>query len=269
MQRAWTGKSCPRMPGFSLLVIPLALALLPFGGGEAWAAEKLNSCIECHGDPDFLVRATKLYDYFQEWSNSIHRQEDVSCEDCHGGNPEVSDKQGAHGTEVSGGQNPGSSVNFENIPATCGECHDAIYDGYRQSDHFDHLVEKKQDKQGPNCVTCHGSINSTVLNTNSVEKECQRCHNEETENHPDIPAEASEILNRFLSIHRYYRYIGIRGDPATTRGFFAAMDERIRELSVLWHTFDLPKIKKETRFILDLLRAKRAEIRARQRSKSP
>jgi nitrate/TMAO reductase-like tetraheme cytochrome c subunit len=265
----------------------LAFALLLFAGGESSAvadaaavaetsavaeappAEAPNFCVECHSNPDYLVTAKKLYDYFQEWEISVHRQDGVSCEDCHGGNSEVRDKQGAHGAEVSGGLTVGSAVSFANIPSTCGNCHDDIYEGFRKSNHFAHLVKKKQEKQGPNCVTCHGSINATVLNVNTVMKACQRCHNEETQNHPELPAKANDILNRFLSINRYYRYIGIRGDPDDTQAFFAVMDERIRDLSVLWHTFDLPAIDKETRFVLGLLKAKRAEVRKLPHTEKP
>jgi nitrate/TMAO reductase-like tetraheme cytochrome c subunit len=254
-------------------VTSLALSLLPFAeafaGGDESATDAPDSCVECHSNPDFLVTAKKLYDYYQEWDLSIHRQEDVSCEDCHGGNSEVLDKKGAHGTEVSGGLTAGNAVSFENIPSTCGGCHDDIYEGFRKSNHIGHIVKKKQEKQGPNCVTCHGSMNTVVLNVNTVKETCQRCHNEETENHPEIPDKASDILNRFLSIQRYYRYIGIRGDPAETQAFFAVMDERVRDLSVLWHTFDLPKIDKETRFVLGLLKTKRAEVRNQKRAESP
>ncbi len=232
-------------------------------------ADTPNFCVECHGNPDFLVTAKKLYEYFQEWEFSVNRQDGVSCEDCHGGNSEARDKKRAHGTEVSGGLTAGSAVSFENIPSTCGECHDDIYEGFRKSNHFAHLLKKKQEKQGPNCVTCHGSINATVLNVSTVTTACQRCHNEETQNHPELPATASDLLNRFLSINRYYRYIGIRGDPVDTQAFFAVMDERIRDLSVLWHTFDLPTIDKETRFVLGLLKAKRAEVRKLQQTEQP
>jgi hypothetical protein len=38
---------------------------------------------------------------------------------------------------------------------------------------------------------------------------------------------------------------------------------------VLWHTFDLPKIDKETRFVLDLLKTKRAEVRDQKRAENP
>ena len=269
MQSVSTGKRAHRTPGRSLLVAALSLALLAFTVGETSAADEKNSCVECHSNPDFLVTAKKLHDYFQEWEKSIHSQEGVTCEDCHGGNSEATDKKKAHGTEVSGSLTAGSAVSFKNVPATCGECHGEIYEGYRQSDHADHLRDKKQEKQGPNCVTCHGSINVKVLSMGTVKRTCQQCHNEETENHPNIPAEASDLLNRLLSIQRYYRYIGSRGDPAEIRAFFAVMDERISDLSVLWHTFDVPKIDKETRFVLDLLKTKRAEIRQRQKAEQP
>jgi nitrate/TMAO reductase-like tetraheme cytochrome c subunit len=273
MQRTWTGKRAPRSRGPALLVFLSALTLLPFAEafaeGENSANGARDSCVECHSNPDFFVTAKKLYDYYQEWDVSVHRQEDVSCEDCHGGNSRIRDKKGAHGTDVSGGLTAGSPVSFENIPSTCGVCHDDIYEGFRKSNHFPHLVEKKQERQGPNCVTCHGSINATVLNVNTVKKTCLRCHNDETENHPEIPDKASDALNLFLSIQRYYRYIGIRGEPADTQTFFAVMDKRVRDLSVLWHTFDLPKIDTETRLVLGQLKAKRAEVRDLGRAENP
>jgi hypothetical protein len=269
MQPVSTGKHTPRKRGGSWSAVALALFLLPFAGASPSAADTKNTCVECHSNPDFLVTANKLYDYFQEWEKSIHSQEDVTCDDCHGGNPEAADKKAAHGVEVAGGLTAGSAVSFENIPATCGECHVDIYEGYRESDHADHLREKKQEKQGPNCVTCHGSINVTVLNMGTVKKTCEQCHNAETGNHPDLPAQASDILNRLLAIQRYYRFVGRRGDPEEVRAFFGVMDQRISDLSVIWHTFDLPKIDKETRFVLDLLKTKRAEIRAREKSAKP
>jgi len=270
MRREWIGQRGHRTRTPSVLVSAATLFLLPFASGAAAvAAESKNSCIECHSNPDFLVTAKKLYDYYQDWEISVHHHEDVSCEDCHGGNPDASDKKGAHGTEVSGGLTTGSAVSFERVPSTCGTCHEDIYNGYRQSDHYDHLVDKKQEKQGPNCVTCHGSMNATVLNVSNVKEACQQCHNEKTQNHPDIPDTASDILNRFLSIKRFYRYIGIKGDPSETTAFFAVMDPRIHDLSVLWHTFDLPKIDKETRFVLDLLKTKREEVRKQQHSTQP
>jgi nitrate/TMAO reductase-like tetraheme cytochrome c subunit len=241
-------------------------ALLVVGEGVGSADESAkDSCVECHSNADFLVTHKKLHDYYQLWKESTHALEGVSCADCHGGDPEVSDKKAAHGGDVGGEDGAGSAVNFRNLPETCGTCHDEISEGFRESDHFDHLVRKKQDKQGPSCVTCHGSLNVEVLNVNTVEEACARCHSEEKDNHPDIPEKAEVILNRFLSIHRYYRYISKRGDPAETQIFFKKIDADVQELSVLWHTFDLPKIEEKTAEVLDRLKAKRVELREREK----
>jgi hypothetical protein len=120
-----------------------------------------------------------------------------------------------------------------------------------------------QEEQGPNCVTCHGSINSTVLNVNTVQEACARCHNDESENHPEIPEQAKTVLNKFLSIHRFYRYITVKGDPNETKEFFQNIGDRVYKLSVNWHTFDLDTAEEATGTLLDLLKKKRDEVRKR------
>lgn len=249
------GRRCPR----AAAIAALGLAVLaPAGMARAQTGD---SCVDCHRDPGFLVTNKKLYDYFQQWQGSIHRQEGVTCDECHGGRPDAPDKETAHAGGV-GASDPTSGVYFKNVVDTCGTCHEDILDGFRTSNHFEH-IEKKDDKQGPTCVTCHGSINVEVLNVNSVEAACARCHNEESDNHPDVPAKARDVLNRFLSIHRFYRYIGIHAAPGEARAFFAQFDPRLEALSVTWHTFDLERIESETAQALDVLKAKRAELRHR------
>jgi hypothetical protein len=245
-------------------VLPPAAALLP--SSAASAAEGGDSCVSCHGDPDFLVTNRKLYDYFQEWNASVHKQEEVSCSDCHGGNPEVADKDGAHGGKLAGAEAT-SAVNFRNIARTCGECHGEMYEAFRQSEHFEHLLGKKEEQKGPNCVTCHGSINVEALSVVIVTKACARCHNDETENQPEIPAKAEALLNSFLSIHRFYRYIGVKGDPADSREFFETVDPRIYDLAVNWHTFDLEKIEEKTDWVLLVIKVKRDAVRAEMRAR--
>lgn len=240
--------------------LSLLLALLVQVG--AVSAEE-NSCENCHRNPDFLVTNKKLYDYYQEWSASVHRHEGVTCDDCHGGNPEASDEREAHGDGVAA-SNPASGVYYRNIPETCGTCHDEVLDGFLTSKHFAHLEKKEGDEQGPTCVTCHGSINSEVLDVTSVATACERCHNEQHANHPEIPEKARAILNRFLSIQRFYRYIAIRAEPSEARKFFEEIDPRRRQLAVTWHTFDLEKIDEGSAELLDQLKAKREQIRRRR-----
>ena len=231
----------------------------------AAAAEQDNTCEHCHQNPDFLVTNRKLHKYYQEWSGSVHRQEDVTCDDCHGGDATSADKSASHGEGVSA-SDPSSGIYYKNVVDTCGTCHEEILDGFRESDHFEQVEKKKEeDQQGPTCVTCHGSINSEILNVNSVADACARCHNAETDNHPDNPETAKAVLNRFLSIHRFYRYIAIRAEPEESRTFFQKLDPKLQQLSKTWHTFDLDEIDKETRAVLRTLTEKRDEIRARRK----
>jgi nitrate/TMAO reductase-like tetraheme cytochrome c subunit len=245
------------------LLLAGGAALLVAVGAPAHAEETRDSCVDCHSDPGFLVTNKKLYDYFQQWEVSIHSQEGVTCDECHGGRPDRAEKEAAHAEGV-GASDPLSGIHYTNVADTCGQCHDGILEGFRTSEHFAH-IEKKDDKQGPTCVTCHGSINVEVLNVNSVEAACERCHNEDSDNHPEMPARARDVLNRFLSINRFYRYIAIHAQPEEARTFFEAFDRRLDELSATWHTFDVERAEAETAEALGVLKEKRAELRRRRR----
>jgi len=261
----------------TLRVLGWTIACLAAGGvapaagmaAEAAAPKKaaVESCIACHRDPDFLVTNRKLYNYYRDWERSIHHEEGVTCSDCHGGDPDAASREAAH-EGMLGESNAKSSVNFANVPDTCGTCHDEVEAAYRTSKHFEHLVKHAEkgdgeSQQGPSCITCHNSMNTLTLDVTTVEATCSECHNDETGNHPDIPDQARVALNRFLSIDRFHRYVAVRLDPKEARGYLATIDARREELSVLWHTFDLERIEAATRGILDDLRTKRDEIRAR------
>ncbi len=253
MSHPWSGRRAPKL---SLIV---AVVCLPsFAAASAPKSE--GSCLVCHSAPDFLVTNKKLYDYYQEWSRSIHKREEVTCSDCHGGNPDVADKAGAHGGELGGGE-ASSAVNFQNIPRTCGQCHDQIYDAYRESKHFEHLVENQEEQQGPNCVTCHGSINVEVLNVETVSDSCARCHNEETEIQSEVPDRAERVLHGVVFVDRFYRYVAMEESATGSREFFNQVDRKIDRLSVVWHTFDLDDLEEKTRTIFELLSEKHRKLR--------
>jgi len=249
--------------GRAALLLLVPALLLCFPGQPAAAPPAKDSCADCHADPEFLVTNKKLYDYFQDWSDSVHRQEGVTCDDCHGGDPTTSDKKKSHGKGVSEAD-PDSGIYYANVPETCGGCHDEILEGYVESHHSEHLEAEEEEQQGPSCVTCHGSIDVGVLDVNSVEEACARCHNQENDNHPENPEKAREILSRLHSIHRFYRYVTIRTEPKEASEFFREIDERLRKLAITWHTFDLEKIEVETADILARMKAKRDEVRQRK-----
>jgi hypothetical protein len=246
------------------LAAVLGAPSVPSGGRADGASEppprELESCVRCHSDPDFLVTHPKLYEYYRDWERSIHGQEEVTCFDCHGGDPEVSDARAAH-AEFAGEKKSGSAVGFSSVHETCGDCHDEILEAYRESEHYAKLKQKKGKRHGPTCVTCHRSMNTQTLDVTTVEAACARCHNEETKIAPEVPQEARATLNKFLSIDRFHRYVAARMDPAQSGLFFRQIDGRVASLSVLWHTFDLERIEGETQAVLEVMRRKRDEIR--------
>lgn len=260
--------------GFALRAgcVAIAMAALCLVTLPAWGATpkkaSANSCVDCHSDPNFLVQNKKLYEYFRNWRSSVHGQENVTCVDCHGGNPKAAGKEAAHGGQAMSAANPSSPISYQNVPQTCANCHKDIYESYRQSEHFKHLQDNPDAKQGPNCVTCHGSVSIAVLNVGTVRQACERCHNKETGNYPEIPEQAEDILSRFLSINRFYRYIATQGDPQEVRAIFKTLDPRIKQLNAHWHTFDLDKVGKETREVVDLLKDQREKISKQRQSRN-
>jgi formate-dependent nitrite reductase cytochrome c552 subunit len=204
-----------------------------------------------------MVTNKKLYDYFQLWRASTHGQEDVNCVDCHGGNAKLTDKGSAHASMPGGGM---GAVSFRNIPKTCGSCHSDLYNAYTKSKHFKHLVKKQEEDQGPNCVTCHGSLNAKALNVNTVRNTCIKCHNAKTNNHPDIPLKAEGLLNDLNTIRAYNRFNSIRGDAATVAEAKKNLDPRVRSLAQTWHSFDLAKIEGEMAAVLKMAKEKRDSL---------
>lgn len=257
-----------------LLVLPLltltfgvGVPAFAAGSGAKKAPTKVqvmaqqSSCIRCHSQQRFLVTHPRLYHYFLNWKDSIHAQEGVSCVDCHGGNPQANDMRHAHAGRTKGHRSVMSAVNYKNIPATCAKCHSEVADSFRKSAHYRHLVAKGQARQGPNCVTCHGAMNTSVLNVNDVKAACARCHNRRTKNHPEIPGKAETILGEFLSVHRYTRYIAIKSKPEDLKATFQVVDKMVHDLDAEWHTFDLGAVEVKTQKLLRFLKEQRQEIR--------
>lgn len=215
-----------------------SLVALPF---KVSADDKISSCVDCHSSSKFLVENKKLYDYYQNWVRSVHFREGVECQDCHGGNPKKAKKNEAHGSRMSKGvSDPKSYINAKNIPNTCKRCHEDIYNAYLTSSHFKELQESGD---GPNCVTCHGSLNVTVLKVNTVKATCEKCHNEKMDNSPEIPGQAEALLERYLVDRRLYRWV-VAHDPSTSKESTKNdLGKRINKLATLWHTFDLDEIR--------------------------
>jgi hypothetical protein len=118
-------------------------------------------CIECHSKmPEKFSQPVKL------WRDSIHAENGISCNGCHGGDP----KDAANAMSPARGflGAPKEAA----IPAFCGRCHVGVMKDYLASAHGRML-----GKGGPTCVTCHGNHQVVKASLGLInEKDCSRCH---------------------------------------------------------------------------------------------
>ncbi|MGC8492278.1 MAG: hypothetical protein ACP5SH_11125 [Syntrophobacteraceae bacterium] len=154
---------------------------------RAAAPVKGNSCVQCHSKlPLSSFYGVKSH----SWVGSVHEQHGVTCNECHGGNPEAQTKEPAH-TGLLPSSNPQSPVYFKNIPATCGKCHGAEFYNFSRSLHYKIL---ESTGKGPTCVTCHGSMVTRVLTPGQLVDVCARCHNQRMAIAPYVPQKAMAVL---------------------------------------------------------------------------
>jgi len=145
-----------------IMTFSLVLTLLMVQSGMSAAAGAVEIvCIECHSKlPGKYGEPVKL------WRGSIHDENGIDCDSCHGGDPKdaVNAMKPARGFL-------GAPKEMD-IPAFCGRCHVGVLKDYLTS-----LHGKALGKGGPTCVTCHGNhkvVKATLELIN--EKSCSRCH---------------------------------------------------------------------------------------------
>lgn len=151
------------------------------------SAQKKSSCIECHSkleDPRMSAPAT-LFD------NDIHHARGLSCNDCHGGDPNADTKEGAKDPKKGYLGKPKTL----DIPAYCGKCHSdaSLMKKFNPSLRVDQESEyytsvhgkllKRGESRVATCISCHSvhgirAINdplSSVYAANVAET-CSKCH---------------------------------------------------------------------------------------------
>ncbi len=162
------------------LVIILALFTLS-------AAQKKSSCIECHAKLDDKRLSTPG----TAFDNDIHRARGLSCNDCHGGDPNSDTKEGAKDPRKGYLGKPKT----QDIPAYCGKCHsDAnLMKRFNPSLRVDQEREyytsvhglklKSGETRAATCISCHSVHGiravkdplSSVYPSNVAET-CSKCH---------------------------------------------------------------------------------------------
>ena len=209
-----------------------------------------NSCVHCHSR---LPVSSFVGAKSHGWTGSIHEKRGITCDKCHGGDPHAPGQQEAH-AGVLGSSRPGSPVYFKNIPSTCGKCHGAEFYKFTQSRHYKIL---QSAGKGPECVTCHGSMVTSILTPNTVAAVCEQCHNERMGTFPYVPQKAKAILlllteSSALLDADAKLYHAAEG----TEQARALRDARssLHSARLNWHKFDLDAIIADLQAVYDSLK---------------
>jgi predicted CXXCH cytochrome family protein len=150
-------------------------------------AQKKSSCIECHAklDDPRLSAPAKLFD------NDIHHARGLSCNDCHGGDPNADTKEGAKDPRKGFLGKPKTA----DIPAYCGKCHSdaSLMKRFNPSLRVDQEREyytsvhgkllKTGETRVATCISCHSvhgirAISDPLSSVypSNVAETCAKCH---------------------------------------------------------------------------------------------
>jgi hypothetical protein len=226
------------------------------GHAERGDQPPVNQCVACH---EGLPAATAGGHSFLDWRQSPHGQGGATCDKCHGGDPTQTDQQLAHGGVYSS-REPRSTVYYTNIPATCGSCHTRELGFFKQSRHYAQL---ESSGRGPNCVTCHGSMATRVLEAKEMEETCSACHNALRGPSPAAPIAARYLLELMQEVAfgiSATQQVSDLGDRAARRAAATYMKQARASMQLAresWHSFDLDQV--ETMLVRTAAAARQAD----------
>jgi hypothetical protein len=229
----------------------LGSILVLFSAGPAVADE----CHQCHQSPEFKVTNKKIFDYNTDFEISIHGVAELECSDCHGGDSTTKNTDKAH-------QGVLDPVRYDNIPATCGNCHDEQYQAFITSNHYQLL---ETDGSAPNCVTCHGSMDMDFIFASRVKNTCQFCHNHESENLPGIPGQADYILSKMNIIKGYKGFVE---QHLADKELAHQLDADFDTLTAKWHSFELETVEEDAKQLLGNYRRAKAQAMKDRKQKN-
>lgn len=135
-----------------------------------------TTCARCHGDTE-TMRKYNLNQLtpIDSYEHSVHGMANkngsaaATCTDCHG----------SHNLLRS--TDPQSKLYWQNIPATCGKCHENIAQTYSRSIHGQAVKDGVKD--APTCTDCHGehaiasvASDDSKVSPAHVSATCAECH---------------------------------------------------------------------------------------------
>ncbi|NJD90742.1 MAG: cytochrome C [Geobacter sp.] len=221
-------------PWLTLPLMLLAAVTLLTIPSPATAADIV--CIQCHGK-----LPGKYGEPVQLWQGSIHAENGIACNSCHGGDPK--DEANA----MSPARGFLGKPKEADIPAFCGRCHVGVLKDYLSS-----LHGKALGRGGPTCVTCHGNHRVVKASLDLInEKNCSRCHSYQQA--AKIKGVMARTESRILTIDAgiaKFKQQGFDTDKLE-KGLFAVRNS----FHSLFHTVDAARVENElARIETDLIK---------------
>jgi nitrate/TMAO reductase-like tetraheme cytochrome c subunit len=214
------------------------------------APYKSNNCVTCHSR---VASPLKLTSRYAEWHMSSHREKEVGCEKCHGGDPKISEAKSAH-KGVLAPADVNSRLHARNLPETCNGCHQGVVGSFVESKHYQNL---KGVGLGPSCSTCHAHMASEVIYTaEQTSTLCSSCHNSSNAMMPrrlEIPVQAGETMEAIRRANMMTAWADRLLEEAHKRKMdMADADKEMKivramlsEAKVSWHAFNLDVVRRK------------------------
>lgn len=124
-----------------------------------------------------------------------------------------------------------------------------VLENYVKSKHYKLLM---QEKNSPNCVTCHGSMNTEVYEAHNIAKGCSSCHNEKTKETPKVGENAENLLTHINFIRSYKKWIDTNYSDEQP-DMVEDINKQYKDIVFSWHQFDFKNLDEKTmKLALDL-----------------
>jgi formate-dependent nitrite reductase cytochrome c552 subunit len=196
-------------------------------------------------------------DLFIHWYGSVHGEKGITCDQCHGGDPQQSKKSKAH-LGVLSSKKLKSPIYFKNIPETCGSCHSGVFQEFKKGLHYQNL---KKDRLAPTCTTCHGfQMDIQAVIPLRIVGRCTICHNIDQKIKPEVPDIAKQALaesekaRKKIELAQFMIDLG-KEEGRELKEAKALLEDsrgRLKKSGELWHRFHLDEFKKELDAIQNL-----------------
>ncbi|MDO8526595.1 MAG: multiheme c-type cytochrome [Deltaproteobacteria bacterium] len=203
-----------------------------FSSDRAWGK---NSCISCHQEQ---TQSKRLEHNYADWKKSIHASKGIGCDACHGGHSDTFNPVNAHEGVLSS-RDKNSPIYFQNIPKTCGQCHVEELKEFQKSVHYKLLEDSGK---GPNCLTCHGSMATTILAHSQLDQTCSLCHGK--------PIQAAKALSLIQSIKNSLDVLQKKKGQYENKEKITEFWARYREIQKKWHSFDIAALTNKSKELL-------------------